>query len=131
MNSDGTGLLQLVFVQCGGLAWAADSLRILYYTARSEDRSVPLEFWVVDTDGTNRRPVVGFGGSPSLSPDSARIANSGPQGAIWVVDADGTNRRRLTTTRSVWVVNSDGTDRQQVTGNGWLPQWSPDGTRLA
>ena len=38
---------------------------------------------------------------------------------------------RLTTTRSVWVVNSDGTGRQQVTSNGWLPQWSPDGTRLA
>ena len=131
VNADGTGLLQLVFAKCEGWHWPANSTKVLYSTARSEDRSAPLEFSVVDTDGTNRRQVIDFGGSPSLSPDGAKIAYRGPQGALWVVDADGANRKRLTTTRSVWVVNSDGTDRQQVTSNGWLPQWSPDGTRLA
>ncbi|MDE0169092.1 MAG: S-layer homology domain-containing protein [bacterium] len=133
VNADGTDHLQLVYAKCEGWHWPADSTRILYFTGAGLDRfaGIPLQISVVDTDGTNRKQVVDFGGSPTFSPDSARIAYSGPQGAIWVVDADGTNRRRLTTTRSVWVVNSDGTDSQQITSNGWLPQWSPDGTRLA
>lgn len=60
---------------------------------------------------------LGFGNTPSWSPDGKKIAYmlndgspSNAKGGVWIMDPDGTNKEWL--------------------ADGWYPRWSPDGNRI-
>jgi Tol biopolymer transport system component len=104
-------------------AWSPDGSSIAFATNRS-----PAGIWVVNSDGSNLRPLVTSTDSmhvdePEWSPDGRSIAfvaevNTGALHdlieAIMIADADGSHARQLTTNPK---------------GEQW-PSWSPDGTRI-
>ncbi len=87
------------------------------------DRDGYTRIYVMNTDGTNQRPLsdpaYGSDTWPAWSPDGARIAfTSYPDGMgdIFVMGADGGNRRNLSNT-----------ERAEESH----PTWSPDGSQIA
>jgi len=92
--------------------------RILFASDRDGDYDV----YVMDTDGANVVQLTndpGNDGLGSVSPDGRRIAFYSDRSGnyeIYVMDVDGANVARLT----------DDTSR-----NSYLPEWSPDGARIA
>ena len=86
------------------------------------------DIYVVNTDGTgltrlSPESLTGFQGSPTWSPDGARIAfyrtfkgfQGQPSHQIYVMNADGSNITQITSGNQLSV----------------LPAWSPDGTKIA
>ncbi len=71
-------------------------------------------------DGHDRRVLVeGVSGSIDVGPNGAlafcrSVGDGKSPPTLWVADADGSNQRQI----------SEGP-------NAWLPNWSPDGTRIA
>lgn len=78
--------------------------------------------WTINADGTDLRPITGFGAAvpvtPAWSPDGRLIAFARGEpstSALWTVAPDGSNERRLTS----------------PTGFDHSPSWSPDSRQLA
>jgi len=69
--------------------------------------------WIMNWNGTDRRPLGIAGYQPSVSPDGTRVA--------FVRDSGG---------QRVFVASMCGS-REQELGSGQHPDWSPDGTRVA
>jgi Tol biopolymer transport system component len=98
--------------------WSSDGKRIAY----NHDSGSAAEIFVIGVDGTGRTnltrtPTVGEVG-PAWSPDGRLIAFA-QEGNIFVMNADGTGRKRVTNYAPVDDYSAD------------LPDWSPDGERLA
>jgi len=103
--------------------WSPDGSRIAFVRASPEvfcdeegecTTSFRPDLWVMDSDGTDARPLTedpGFDAAPSWSPDGSRILFT-HQGGLEIIDGDGGNRETVAT------LASDGV-------------WSPDGTKIA
>jgi TolB protein len=102
-------------------AWSPDGATIAYTNGyRVSASKIVEELWLVDSDGTNAKPLVVngfFNLQPDWSPDGEWIAFASNQSGsmnIWMVDRSGTRLQQLTRGKSY-----DGD-----------PSWSPDGSRL-
>ena len=140
MNLDGSDVLRLTdrIGYDGGPFYSPDGTKIVYrarhpsdpaeiedYQALLDDgliRPSKLEIFVMDADGSNKRPITDLGVAafgPFFHPSGEKIifsSNYGdPKGRefdLWMVDLDGANLERITF--------SEGFDG--------FPMWSPDGT---
>jgi Tol biopolymer transport system component len=120
-------LRQLGSVEAAHITWSPDGATLAYTGGEAD----PPALWLVDSDGTNARPLVADLGTPSLwtgpvwSPSGDRIAyqrpipQAGEAEEVVLVDvADGTET----------LIEAPETD-----GQLWYPfglSWSPDGTTL-
>jgi len=102
-------------------AWSPDGSTIVYTTGYPGIRNKIIEeLWLVNSDGTNPRPLVSNNSSniqPDWSPDGERIAFASDMSGnmeIWVVDKNGRNLKQLTHNR---YYDAD-------------PSWSPDGSMI-
>lgn len=99
--------------------WSHDGTTIVCDAVPRIDALTECRVFVASFSGPNKGMVrdLGFGNTPSWSPDDRQIAfmlNDGnpdmAQGGVWIMNADGTGRKRVC--------------------DGWYPRWSPDGERL-
>jgi Tol biopolymer transport system component len=106
-----------------GTQWSADGKQIAF---GSYDAEHVLRVFVMNADGTNRRPLThlrteeGSAQMPAWSRDGRRIAFQADHdkvGDIWVIDADGSNAHRVS---SPHVSYADET-----------PFWFPDGKQIS
>ena len=102
-------------------AWSPDGSTIAYTNGyRVSANQIVEELWLVDSDGTNARPLVlngFFNLQPDWSPDGEWIAFASNQSGsmnVWMVDKSGARLQQLTRGKSY-----DGD-----------PTWSPDGSRI-
>jgi TolB protein len=128
MNADGSNLQRLTTnIQLGSdlngpyysldqnPAWAPDGTKIAFWSNR-DDIANP-EIYSIAVNGTNLTRLTNNSAEdkePAWSPDSQQIAyfsRGGGRNGIYVMDANGANDHRVS--------------------DGFLPSWSPDGTRLA
>jgi Tol biopolymer transport system component len=129
MNFDGNGKIQLTQSEEKELdiKWSSDGSKITYVSASVLNTSNISTFynsshtiWVMDSDGSNKKKLTGNGdrwdAHPELSPDGKKVAfdttyknESDPK--IIVMDVDGT--------------------KETVLAEGWKPQWSPKGDKIA
>lgn len=114
---------------------------------------------LVDIDGSDFRRLPAHGqddGAPTFSPHGSRLAfgsgapyRSGRRShrSVWISDTDGHGARRLVEgdapawssrgwiafvrQRTVCRIRPDGTDLKVLARNSTVPEWSPDGRRLA
>ncbi len=111
VNSDGTGMTDIAptnIYEQFNVAWSPDKTKIATaygVHAGSLIRGV----YVMNADGSNEHLIQPSAFYASFSPDSSRIVVGGPNISIY---------------------NVDGTFVRTV-GNGYAPQWSPDGTRIS
>jgi TolB protein len=99
--------------------WSHDGKMVAFDAVTEIDDVTNSQLFVYAIEGPFKGPVraLGYGNTPSWSPDDRQIAfmlNGGnPLAAtagVWLMDADGSNRR--------WLCE------------GFYPRWSPDGKRL-
>jgi TolB protein len=102
-------------------AWSPDGATIVYTNGyRVSANKIVEELWLVDSDGTNARPLVVngfFNLQPDWSPDGEWIAFASNQTGsmnIWMVDRSGTRLHQVTRGKSY-----DGD-----------PSWSSDGSKI-
>ena len=122
MKQDGTEQTQLTHT--GGRLlfpdYSPDGQRVAFEGTLPGDTES--DIFTMATDGTDLRRLTvgpGDGALPAYSPDGTRIVFiSGRSGIpqVWVMDSDGSNPTQLT---------FDAREKTQV------PDWSPDGTRIA
>ena len=101
--------------------WSPDGKSIVYISGYRVSSSMIIEeLWLINSDGTNPRPLISDGFyamQPSWSPDGEKIAFASSRSGnmdVWVVDKNGRNARQLTFDKSY---DAD-------------PSWSPDGTEM-
>jgi Tol biopolymer transport system component len=116
VNADGSGARRLTrSVGFDGFAtWSPDRRRIIYHS--QERRTGRVGAYIVNPDGSGRRPMPGHG---SWSPDGRMIAYTDGRdgnGEIYVVNADGSKARNLS---------------QSPSSQEFSPAWSPDGKTIA
>ncbi|CAN5258138.1 hypothetical protein BH18ACT10_BH18ACT10_00320 [soil metagenome] len=130
MKPDGSGLTQLTSnaVQDRGPTGSPDGEKIAFFSNRDPAAEGNHDIYVMDADGSDQTSVTEGSARdlfPAWSPDGARLAFSSAQfgGEPGTADAE------------IFVVNADRTgDRMQLTDNAatdFLPDWSPDGRRIA
>lgn len=138
INADGSGLTRLTNQSefNGTPAWAPDGSQIAFVSARSGD------FWslhVMNADGSDVTRLApapdhppgttllgGYDWAPSWSPDGTKIAFT--RSVQWTGDGTTDGLARLC------VMNADGTGLRILRDAGYvgsMPDWSPDGTRIA
>ncbi len=110
--------------------WSPDGRHIAFRS----DRDGVMSIYVADADGTNVRRVTdgGFSGDeqPAWLPDGTTLAyasarplpNPAPVGSI--IGPNATQPR-------IFVVPAAGGVARELALAGWMPRWSPDGTRVA
>ncbi len=114
-------------------AWSPDGTKIAYThgTCRTKQQPCPVNIWVMDADGSNKKRLTGGDAAdvyPTWSPDGKKIAffshRDGGLGQIWVMDAEtGGQLERLTT------AYYDETLKANIEQK--VPAWSPDGNYIA
>ena len=99
----------------GAPSWSPDGRQIAFYSEQANGKA---DLFVMNADGTGRRPLVetptASEGAPAFSPNGAEIAYDTDRDGnfeVYVMNADGTNPRRLTS----------------HPGRDLAPAWSPDG----
>lgn len=105
---------------------------------------------IVNTDGSNPRPVAGTiaAHNPSWSPDARRLAFSIADDGVYTIGLDGSDRRKVADggrdpswSTTGWIafqrendlyrVREDGSGLKRLTYRGGTrPNWSPDGRRI-
>jgi Tol biopolymer transport system component len=114
----------------GSPTWSPDGSRIAY-TVYLEfgPKGSTFEIWTVNPDGTDSRQLVDLGqcggagcaGGLAWSPDASMLAFHStrdiPLGTAIV--------------EQIYVVRADGSGLHRINDNGFLPSWSPDGSRIA
>jgi Tol biopolymer transport system component len=113
--------------------WSPDGRHIVFGGVQGADHNP--EIWVVDAaTGGNLTALTSCAGAapgcfnqyPAYSPDGTRIA--------WI-HADARDAGGNLVNEQVWVMNADGSGKTQLTSDAQphdqLPDWSPDGTRIA
>ncbi len=132
MLEDGAGEKRLFVPSPGDQdrvgAWSPDGARIV---TSFRGNGQPDQLYVVNADGSDRRPVTSGGGgagNPEWSPTGTSIAfnrESGGVRDVWVVSADGSTTRNLTSGFSPDA-------NLNLWQNGYLPAvWSPDEKYIA
>ena len=149
MNVDGTDARRLTDTvgYDGGPWWSPDGSKIAWrawYPATDEERArwkdamehdyiiaVPLDLWVMDADGSNKRLLLRNGATnwaPSWHPDGRRIIFSSNKDD-WREDI-----RQYGHNFELYLINLDGTGLERLTFNRTFdsfPMFSPDGRKLA
>ncbi|HET7271736.1 MAG TPA: hypothetical protein VFI90_11695 [Rubrobacter sp.] len=155
-NSDGTSPRRLTFHAGYDLdpAWSPTG-KIVFARYSGSTREA---LYTMNASSGNLRRVVRFAYDPAWSPNGSRIVfHSG--GDIYTIKPDGTGRRQVTSGRAwdehpvwspngsriafnrspdplseslgIYTITTRGTGLRHVTfGNDFVPDWSPDGTRL-
>ena len=129
VNRDGSGMRNLTphkgeprvdDGEDGEFALSPDGKRIAFIRKPAIGR-VPLEIWVMDANGSNKRNVTRTAKSgeflPSWSPDGRRIAfvmSSNGHQAIYAINPNGTGRRRISPASAF-------PGFEWVTSYAWLP----------
>ncbi len=148
MNSDGTGLKRLTdrFGYDGGPWFSPDGKKIVWrawYPETEEEINlwkecmrnnyvvpVPLDLWVMDADGSNKRRILHNGATnwaPSWHPDGKRIIFSSNMDD-WREDI-----KQFGHNFELYIINMDGTGLRRLTYNNTFdsfPMFSPDGKKL-
>lgn len=132
-----TGANQHQVTHLGGRAvfpdWSPDGSRIAFSGAEGTDPAH--EIYTVDAatggDLTALTSCAGYGAGcfndyPAYSPDGTRVV---------FIHADDRDANGTPVNEQVWVMNADGSAKTQLTsdavGHDQVPDWSPDGTRIA
>jgi Tol biopolymer transport system component len=112
----------------GSPTWSPDGSRIAYTVFKGGRAPSPYEIWIMNSDGSGQRQLVGFGtgcgggvciGGMAWSPDGSILAFSSVTGSA-------------INEEQIYLVRADGSALRQITqeGGSW-PVWSPDGSRIA
>jgi len=148
MNSDGSNVRRLTdrIGYDGGPWFSPDGTKIVWrawYPETEEEMAmwrdcmennyifpVPLDLWVMNADGTNKRRILHNGAtnwSPSWHPDGKRIIFSSNMDD-WHEDI-----KRFGHNFELYLINIDGTGLERITYNNVFdsfPMFSPDGKKL-
>ena len=123
MDADGGHVTQLTGNGEVAPDWSPDGTRLLFWPAVTRGFGTVS---MMNVDGGNVR-TLGQGSLPVWSPDGTRIVFE-RQNGICIYDLCGL---------AVYVMNADGSDARQLKGTtsaidyAAVPEWSPDGTRIA
>ena len=151
INADGSGLVRVVRAEeARSPTWSPDGRKIAFASYS--------RIWVVGTDGRDRRRLTVTNGFPvdvDWSPAGDKIAFSNfSWGGVSVMDENGGNVHRLAVEGGRWLDWSQdgrlitftllrGADEPQIAvmtaggrnvrtlSEGWDPEWSPDGRKIA
>ncbi len=148
MNADGSDVRRLTdFVGYDGGPWfSPDGKKIVWraWHPRTEQEktswkdamekdyiiAVPLDIWIMDADGTNKRKIISNGATnwaPSWHPNGRRIIFSSNMDD-WREDI-----KQYGHNFELYIVNADGTGLERLTYNNvfdGFPMFSPDGKKL-
>jgi Tol biopolymer transport system component len=148
MNSDGTDVRRLTDAvgYDGGPWWSPDGSKIVWrawHPATDEEKArwkdamekdyivaMPLDLWVMDSDGSNKRLLLRNGATnwaPSWHPDGRRLIFSSNKDD-WREDLGQYGHNF-----ELYLIGQDGTGLERITFNAVFdsfPMFSPDGTKL-
>lgn len=99
--------------------WSPDRTRIAF-RPRPIGAGVDPQLWLVNTDGSDQRPIADVGESIGWSPDSTRLLF---EDSVYTTDTTGEPAR-------MWLVDA-ASGEATVLGRGYLPQFLPDGERFS